>query len=100
MVNLQMVNKPMGLCGSKCFKDVIDFWQLQLQFRLESVERQEKQFLALRENIAHFVLFMFASLKNWILERLEVTSRSGLKIEFKFEFSLPSCQLIELGSRF
>ena len=32
-----------------------------MRFRLENVE--QKQFLALRENIAHFVLVMFASLK-------------------------------------
>ena len=72
-----------GLFCSKCFKDVLNwiygarmygiarFWNhqnflqriilCQMQFRLENVE--QKQFLALRENIAHFVLLMFASLK-------------------------------------
>ena len=33
-------------------------------------------------------------------ERLEVPSESGRKIEFKFEFSLPTCQLIEWGRHF
>ena len=64
------------------------------------MEKEGKQFPALRENIAQFVLFMFASLKNSILERLEVATKSGAQIEFIFEFSLPTCQLIEHGQHF
>ena len=62
------------------------------------MEKEGKQFPALRENIAQFVLFMFASLKNSILERLEVATKSGAQIEFIFEFSLPTCQLIDIGN--
>ena len=73
--------------------------QMQLQFRYgKDMEKQAEQFPALRENIAQFVLFMFASLKNSIFERLEVATESGAQIEFIFEFSLPTCQLIDIGN--
>ena len=58
------------------------------RFRLECGGK--KQFLALRENIAHFVLVYVCESEK---ERLEVTSESGRKIEFEFEFSLANLSI-------
>ena len=78
-------------------KDLYPF-KCSCNLDFESMEKGGKQFPALRENIAQFVLFMFMSLKNSILERLEVATKSGAQIEFIFEFSLPTCQLIDIGN--